>query len=451
MVIFIYQHSEMEKLISLCKRRGFVFQGSEIYGGLANSWDYGPLGVEMRRNIRNEWWNNIVRQRDDVVGLEAAIIMNPKVLEASGHLQGFTDPLVECKNCQGRFREDQIESENCPECDGDLGPPRQFNLMLKTFLGPLEETASTVYMRPETAQGMFVDFLNVLTSSRKKLPFGIAQIGKSFRNEITPHNFIFRTREFEQMEMEYFVHPTTDENWHSYWIQERFKWYIDHGIKEKNIRIRPHESDELSHYSKATSDIEYLFPWGWGELEGIANRTNFDLQAHSEASGQKLVYFDEETKSHITPYVIEPAAGVDRMMLAFMLDAYREETIQTDNKSAKQDVRTYLKFHSSIAPITVGILPLSRNEKLIPLSQKIYKDLRINTHLNINYDDAQSIGRRYRRFDEIGTPYCVTIDFDSLDDQQVTIRDRDTLSQKRLPIIELSQYLEDKMKPNGIA
>jgi len=441
----------MEKLISLCKRRGFVFQGSEIYGGLANSWDYGPLGVEMRRNIRNEWWNNIVRQRDDVVGLEAAIIMNPKVWEASGHLQGFTDPLVECKNCQGRFREDQIESENCPECDGDLGPPRQFNLMLKTFLGPLEETASTVYMRPETAQGMFVDFLNVLTSSRKKLPFGIAQIGKSFRNEITPHNFIFRTREFEQMEMEYFVHPTTDENWHSYWIQERFKWYIDHGIKEKNIRIRPHESDELSHYSKATSDIEYLFPWGWGELEGIANRTNFDLQAHSEASGQKLVYFDEETKSHITPYVIEPAAGVDRMMLAFMLDAYREETIQTDNKSAKQDVRTYLKFHSSIAPITVGILPLSRNEKLIPLSQKIYKDLRINTHLNINYDDAQSIGRRYRRFDEIGTPYCVTIDFDSLDDQQVTIRDRDTLSQKRLPIIELSQYLEDKMKPNGIA
>jgi len=441
----------MEKLISLCKRRGFVFQGSEIYGGLANSWDYGPLGVEMRRNIRNEWWNNIVRQRDDVVGLEAAIIMNPKVWEASGHLQGFTDPLVECKNCQGRFREDQVESENCPECDGDLGPPRQFNLMLKTFLGPLEETASTVYMRPETAQGMFVDFLNVLTSSRKKLPFGIAQIGKSFRNEITPHNFIFRTREFEQMEMEYFVHPTTDENWHSYWIQERFKWYIDHGIKEKNIRIRPHESDELSHYSKATSDIEYLFPWGWGELEGIANRTNFDLQAHSEASGQKLVYFDEETKSHITPYVIEPAAGVDRMMLAFMLDAYREETIQKDNKSAKQDVRTYLKFHSSIAPITVGILPLSRNEKLIPLSQKIYKDLRINTHLNINYDDAQSIGRRYRRFDEIGTPYCVTIDFDSLDDQQVTIRDRDTLSQKRLPIIELSQYLEDKMKPNGIA
>jgi len=439
----------MDKLISLCKRRGFVFQGSEIYGGLANSWDYGPLGVEMKRNIRNEWWKSIVRQRDDVVGLEAAIIMNPKVWAASGHLQGFTDPLVECQNCQSRFREDQVETENCPKCGGDFGAPRQFNLMLKTFLGPLEETANTVYMRPETAQGMFVNFLNVLTASRKKLPFGIAQIGKSFRNEITPHNFIFRTREFEQMEMEYFVHPGLDEHWHSYWIQERFNWYIAHGIKEKNIRIRPHESDELSHYSKATSDIEYLFPWGWGELEGIANRTNFDLQAHSDASGHKLVYFDEETKSHITPYVIEPAAGVDRMMLAFMLDAYQEESIQTNSESGKQDIRTILKFHHSIAPVTVGILPLSRNEKLIPLSQEIYKDLRLNTHLNINYDDAQSIGRRYRRFDEIGAPYCVTIDFESLVDQQVTIRDRDTLVQKRLPIIELKSYLEEQIKRNG--
>jgi glycyl-tRNA synthetase len=403
----------------------------------------------MKRNIRNEWWKSIVRQRDDVVGLEAAIIMNPKVWAASGHLQGFTDPLVECQNCQSRFREDQVETENCPKCGGDFGAPRQFNLMLKTFLGPLEETANTVYMRPETAQGMFVNFLNVLTASRKKLPFGIAQIGKSFRNEITPHNFIFRTREFEQMEMEYFVHPGLDEHWHSYWIQERFNWYIAHGIKEKNIRIRPHESDELSHYSKATSDIEYLFPWGWGELEGIANRTNFDLQAHSDASGHKLVYFDEETKSHITPYVIEPAAGVDRMMLAFMLDAYQEESIQTNSESGKQDIRTILKFHHSIAPVTVGILPLSRNEKLIPLSQEIYKDLRLNTHLNINYDDAQSIGRRYRRFDEIGAPYCVTIDFESLVDQQVTIRDRDTLVQKRLPIIELKSYLEEQIKRNG--
>ena len=453
----------IDKIVSLCKRRGFIFQSSDIYGGFRAVYDYGPLGIALKNNISQLWWKSMTQLHENIVWLDSAILMDPKIWEASGHVGAFNDPLVDCKQCKARYRADElgdIENEKiswneiqCPKCGtkGNLTEPRQFNLMLKPFLGPLEETASTVYMRPETAQGMFVDFLNVLTSSRKKLPFGIAQIGKSFRNEITPHNFIFRTREFEQMEMEYFVHPTTDENWHSYWIQERFKWYIDHGIKEKNIRIRPHESDELSHYSKATSDIEYLFPWGWGELEGIANRTNFDLQAHSEASGQKLVYFDEETKSHITPYVIEPAAGVDRMMLAFMLDAYREETIQTDNKSAKQDVRTYLKFHSSIAPITVGILPLSRNEKLIPLSQKIYKDLRINTHLNINYDDAQSIGRRYRRFDEIGTPYCVTIDFDSLDDQQVTIRDRDTLSQKRLPIIELSQYLEDKMKPNGIA
>ena len=436
----------MEKIVSLCKRRGFVFQGSEIYGGLANAWDYGPLGVELRRNVRDAWWRDMVRKRDDVVGLEAAIMMNPRVWEASGHIAGFSDPLVECTSCHERFRADHVESDQCPECGGQLMAPRQFNLMLKTFLGPVEDTAGTVFMRPETAQGMFVNFLNVLTSTRRKLPFGIAQIGKSFRNEITPRNFIFRTREFEQMEMEFFVRPGTDEEWHNYWIRERYDWYVRHGIREENLRIRAHDADELSHYSKATSDIEYLFPWGWAELEGIANRTDFDLRQHSEHSGTRLVYFDDETGEHITPYVVEPAGGVDRTLLAFLVDAYREEMVGGDAAGAgRGERRTMLRLHPTLAPVQVGLLPLSRNEALVPLARETYQGLRSRGRFTVEYDDAQSIGRRYRRFDEIGTPFCVTVDFQSLEDGQATVRDRDTLTQERLPIAELAERLEARL------
>ena len=438
----------MDKIVSLCKRRGFVFQGSEIYGGLANAWDYGPLGVEMRRNVRDAWWRDTVRRRDDVVGLEAAIMMNPRVWEASGHLSGFSDPLVECTECHERFRADHLESsDRCPICGGRLMAPRQFNLMLKTFLGPVEDTASTVYMRPETAQGMFVDFLNVLNATRKKLPFGIAQIGKSFRNEITPHNFIFRTREFEQMEMEFFVRPGEDEEWHRRWVQERFDWYVRYGIRPEFLRLRPHDADELSHYSKATTDVEYRFPWGWGELEGIANRTDFDLRAHSEHSGERLVYFDEESGQHITPYVIEPAGGVDRTLLAFLIDAYREETVEGRAAGAgRGEARVMLRLHHALAPVKAAVLPLSRNERLVPLARQLYADLRAQAAFTVEYDDAQSIGRRYRRFDEIGTPYCITADFDSLEDGQVTVRDRDTLLQERLPIAALLGWLEGRLR-----
>ena len=447
----------MDKIVSLCKRRGFVFPGSEIYGGLANAWDYGPMGVELKRNVKEAWWREVVRTRDDVVGLDAAIMMNPAVWEASGHLAGFTDPLVECKECKHRFRSDHMESDKCPDCGGGLGEPRQFNLMLKTFLGPVEDTASTVFMRPETAQGMFVNFLNIQTATRKKLPFGIAQIGKSFRNEITPGNFIFRTREFEQMEMEFFVKPPehlqpgelTDDEWHEHWVKTRFEWYISHGIKRENLRLRPHETEELAHYAKATTDIEYLFPWGWGEMEGIANRTDFDLKKHSEHSGTRLTYFDEQSPSedkHITPYVIEPAVGVDRLALMFILDAYTEEEVGGDSAGAgKGETRVVLKFHPSMAPVQVALLPLSRNEKLTPLAREVYASLIASGRWNVEYDDAQSIGRRYRRFDEVGTPLCVTVDFDSLDDNQVTIRDRDTLVQDRVAIADLAHILEERL------
>ena len=436
----------MDKIVSLCKRRGFVFPGSEIYGGLANAWDYGPMGVELKRNVKEAWWRAVVRTRDDVVGLDAAIMMNPSVWEASGHLSGFVDPLVECKDCRHRFRADHIESDRCPDCGGELTEARQFNLMLKTFLGPVEDTASTVYMRPETAQGMFVNFLNVLSATRKKLPFGIAQIGKSFRNEITPGNFIFRTREFEQMEMEFFVRPGEDEKWHEYWIKERFDWYVRHGIRRENLRLRPHDADELSHYSKATTDIEYLFPWGWAELEGIANRTDFDLRQHSEHSGTRLTYFDDPTGEHITPYVIEPASGVDRAALAFLVDAYHEEEVGGDAAGAgKGETRVVLKLHPSIAPVQVALLPLSRNEKLTPLAREVHAGLQTQGRWTVEYDDAQSIGRRYRRFDEVGTPLCVTVDFDSLEDNQVTIRDRDTLLQERVAIADLASVLGERL------
>lgn len=432
-------YGDMDKLLSLSKRRGFVFQSSEIYGGLSSTWDYGPLGVELKRNVKEAWWNSVVVSREDVVGLDSSILMQRKVWEASGHLDNFSDPLVECKGCQHRFRLDQIDSNNCPDCGEELSEPRNFNLMFKTFQGPVEETASEIFLRPETAQGIFVNFNNVVNSARKKLPFGIAQIGKSFRNEITPGNFTFRTREFEQMEIEFFVTPGEDNEWLQTWLHERYQWYLKYGIRAENLRIRKHEDTELAHYAKETYDIEYRFPWGWGELEGIANRTDYDLKQHAAASGVDLSYFDELTKTRYVPYVIEPSGGVDRATLAFWLDSYDEEP---DGKTT----RTVLHLHRSLAPVTVAILPLSKNEVLSPLSKAIVDKLKFK--FKCQYDDSQSIGRRYRRQDEIGTPFCVTIDFDSLEDNKVTIRERDSMFQSRIPISELALVIEDKLEHN---
>lgn len=431
----------IEKLVSLAKRRGFIFQSSEIYSGLASTWDYGPLGVELKQNIKNSWWDTFVWQRDDVVGLDASILMHPDVWRASGHVQNFTDPLVECKNCNQRWREDQLEQYLCPDCSGELSEARNFNLMFKTFIGPVEEDASTAFLRPETAQGIFVNFENVLTSSRKKLPFGIAQIGKAFRNEITTGNFIFRTREFEMMEIEFFVKPGEDEFWHKKWLEDSLNWYKALGVSEDNLRIREHERSELAHYAKATFDIEYQFPWGWGEIQGIANRTDFDLTAHSKASGKSLDYFDDQTSERYVPYVIEPSAGVDRATMSLMVDAYTESEVIT--ASGKTENRVLMRFHPKIAPIKVAVLPLSRNEKLKPLARSIYDKIRKSPLIQgfVQYDDSQSIGRRYRRQDEIGTPICVTVDFDSLDDLCVTIRERDTMEQSRISIDSLTDVL----------
>jgi glycyl-tRNA synthetase len=444
----------MDKILSISKRRGFVFQSSEIYGGLGSTWDYGPLGVELKRHVKEAWWRSVVLDRDDMVGLDAAILMHPQVWVASGHVENFTDPLVECRSCNRRFRLDHLaeaagmeldqadsakslEVLACPECGGELGDPRQFNLMFKTFMGPVEDTASEVHLRPETAQGIFVNFANVVNSTRKKLPFGIAQIGKAFRNEITPGNFTFRTREFEQMEIEYFVKPGTDEEWLQRWVQSRLDWYVEYGIRRENLRLRQHGSDELAHYAKDCYDIEYRFPWGWAELEGIASRTDYDLRQHAEHSDQDLTYFDEETKSRYFPYVVEPSGGLDRGVLAFWLDSYDEEP---DGEA----VRVVCRLHRKLAPVTVAVLPLSRNAKLVPAAQDVHARLR--RHFTTQYDDAQGIGRRYRRQDEIGTPYCVTVDFDSLEDYQVTIRDRDTMHQSRIPIDELVSVLQDKVE-----
>ena len=433
---------DMDTILSLSKRRGFLFQSSEIYGGLNATWDYGPLGAELKRNVKDAWWRSVVHGRDDMVGLDAAILMHPKVWETSGHVESFSDPLVECKSCHQRFRADDIaEATACPACGGELSNPRSFNLMFKTFMGPVEESAYQVYLRPETAQGIFVNFANVLVASRRKLPFGIAQIGKAFRNEITPGNSTFRTREFEQMEIEYFVKPGTDERWLDAWVQERMSWYVAYGIRQENLRLRRHEEDELAHYAKACYDIEYRFPWGWAELEGIANRTDCDLRAHADATGQDLTYFDEEAKERYYPYVIEPSGGVDRATLAFLLDSYDEET---DRSQGKEEVRAVLKIHRHIAPVKVALLPLSRNEKLTPTAKEVHALVR--QHFATQYDDAQSIGRRYRRQDEIGTPYCVTVDFQTLEDKQVTIRDRDTMQQIRIPVAELVPILKDKLE-----
>jgi glycyl-tRNA synthetase len=433
----------LDTIVNLAKRRGIAFQSSEIYGGLRSTWDYGPLGVELKDNVKRAWWKAMVQLREDVVGLDASILMHPRVWEASGHVESFTDPLVECLNCHHRFRADHLpDPPVCPDCGNrQFTDARNFNLMFKTYAGPVEDAGALVWLRPETAQGIFVDFTQVLATSRKKIPFGIAQRGKAFRNEITPGNFIFRTREFEQMELEYFVKPGEDEAAHQYWIDERFEWYLRLGIRKEKLRLREHDADELSHYSKRTVDIEYEFPWGWAELEGIANRGDYDLSQHAKFSGQDLSYFDQESQERYVPYVIEPSAGADRGLLAFLIDAYREEEVTT--ASGKVERRTVLALHKDLAPYKAAVLPLSRHENLVPLAKRVASLLR--PHWMIDYDDAGSIGRRYRRQDEIGTPYAVTVDFDSLNDNAVTVRDRDSMAQDRIPISELVAYLNERL------
>jgi len=422
--------SDLEQIVNLCKRRGFVYPSAEIYGGFRSSYDYGPLGSLMLRNVKDAWVRSMVQQRDDVVLIDAAILGPPQVFEASGHLSNFSDPLVDCTVCNRRFREDQLDARDCPQkmkgCT--FTEARAFNLMFQTHAGPVEGEGATVYMRPETAQGMFVNFANVLQTSRKKPPFGIAQVGKSFRNEITPGNFIFRTREFEQMEMEYFVPPAESAKWYEYWCETRMQWYIDLGIPADMLRLRAHDADELSHYSSGTSDIEFKFPWGWGELEGIAQRTNFDLNRHAEFSKQKLDYFDQATNERYVPYVVEPAAGANRTMAAFLLAAYDEDVVN-------DEPRTVLRLHPRLAPYQVAILPLSKKDTLTPLADSIFSKL--SKRYYCDYDETQAIGRRYRRQDEIGTPLCVTVDFDSLEDNAVTIRHRDSTEQVRVPISSL--------------
>jgi glycyl-tRNA synthetase len=429
------QNVSMDTIVSLAKRRGFVFPSSEIYGGFGSTWDYGPLGVELKRNIKNLWWRDMVQERDDIVGLDASILMSPLVWQASGHVTEFHDPMVDCKKCKHRFRADHVQGDRCPDCGGELTEARQFNMMFKTFVGPVEEDASVTYLRPETAQGIFVNFFNVQQSMRRKLPFGIAQQGKAFRNEITPGNFIFRTREFEQMEMEFFVKPGTDEEWHERWIKTRWDWYLKYGVSPDRLRLRVHEKAELAHYAKATSDIEYQFPWGWGELEGIANRGDFDLRKHTEASNKDLTYFEDETNEHIFPYVIEPAVGPDRIALVMLLNAYHEEP-------DKDETRVVLRFHPAVAPIKLAVLPLSK--KLAEEAHKVHALVR--PHFMSQYDDTGSIGKRYRRQDEIGTPLCVTVDFDTLNDHAVTIRDRDSMEQVRVPVEELVGRVREMLK-----
>jgi len=426
----------MEKVVNLTKRRGFVFPSSEIYGGFRSTYDYGPLGVLLKRNVMDAWWRSMVQLRDDIVGIDAAILMSPKVWEASGHLATFTDPLVDCRKCKERWREDQIEGV-CPNCGStDLTEARPFNLMFKTFVGPVEDEGSEAYLRPETAQGIFVNFMNVLQTSRKKPPFGIAQMGKSFRNEITPGNFIFRTREFEQMEMEFFVPPAEGPKWFEYWCQERLRWYVDLGIPEDSLRMRQHDPEELSHYSAGTADVEFMFPFGWGELEGVANRTDYDLTQHAKFSGERLEYFDQASGERYVPHVIEPAAGVGRSTMAFLLAAYAEDEIEGET-------RTVLRLHPRLAPIKVAVLPLSKKETLTPTARKVLEI--VQPHFMSDYDETQSIGRRYRRQDEAGTPYCVTIDFETLEDRAVTVRDRDTLAQDRVSIDQLVDYLKERL------
>jgi len=492
---------KMETLVSLCKRRGIIFPGSDLYSGLGGTFDYGPIGVELKNNVKKAWWRSVVYERDDIEGLDAAILMHQRTWLASGHVEGFTDPLVDCKVCKKRFRADQIEEKDfhkfrvliqkeegdwedtgniiyaeskktaktsiqsipsississiknlrieqiegepfhgkrCPECGGELTEPRQFNLMFKTFIGPVEDDAALVYLRPETAQGIFVNFTNIMDTMRRKIPFGIAQIGKSFRNEITPRNFIFRTREFEQMEIEFFCKPGTDEEWYEYWVNERFNWYIRFGIRKENLRTRPHEKQELAHYARACKDIEYNFPIGWSELEGIANRTDYDLSQHQKFSGKDLTYFDEETRTRYIPYVIEPSGGVDRAALAFLTDAYREETVR-DRR------RVVLALHPFLAPVKAAVFPLLTNRpELVAIAKKLTADLKREFYTV--YDDTAAIGKLYRRQDEIGTPFCMTVDVETLSDQAVTIRERDTMEQERIALDKVADRLHEKFK-----
>jgi glycyl-tRNA synthetase len=437
--------SLFDKVVNLCKRRGFVFPSAEIYGGFRSTYDYGPVGVLLLRNVKEAWWRSMVQLRHDVVGIDAAVLSPPAIWEASGHLQNFTDPLVDCRNCRERFRLDKLDDPNeCPNCHAkrSLTEARQFNLMFKTYAGPVEGTGAEVYLRPETAQGMFVNFKNVLETSRKRPPFGIAQTGKSFRNEITPGNFVFRTREFEQMELEYFVPPEEAGKWYEYWRHERLQWYVDLGIPADQLRLRPHDEEELSHYSSATSDIEFLFPWGWDELEGVANRTDYDLRQHAEASGESLDYFDQALGERYVPYVIEPAAGATRTAMAFLMAAYDEEEVAREGQG-QGETRTVLRFHHRIAPYKVAVLPLSKKPELQEPANEVLGLLQ--PHYMCDYDETQAIGRRYRRQDELGTPYCVTIDFETLDDRAVTVRDRDSMAQDRVPIDALLDHLGPKL------
>ncbi len=449
--------SKLDNVISLCKRRGFVFPAGEIYGGTRSAWDYGPLGVELKENIKRQWWKSVVTSRDDVVGLDSAVILPRQVWVASGHVGVFTDPLTECQSCHKRFRADHLEEGfaerkgrrptgpeeiACPNCGnrGQWTEPREFNMMLKTYLGVIEDESGLHYLRPETAQGIFVNFANVVQTSRKKPPFGIGQVGKSFRNEITPGNFIFRTREFEQMEMEFFVEPGSDEQWHQYWLDERTRWYTDLGIAADNLRHFEHPQEKLSHYSKRTVDIEYRFGFTgseWGELEGIANRTDFDLSTHTEHSGTDLSYFDQGKNERFVPYVIEPAAGLTRSLMAFLVDAYVED--EAPNTKGGVDKRTVLRLDPRLAPVKAAVLPLSRNEALSPKARDLAAELR--RYWNVDFDDAQAIGRRYRRQDEIGTPFCITVDFDTLTDDAVTIRSRDSMTQERVALDQVTAYL----------
>jgi glycyl-tRNA synthetase len=436
--------NDLNTLVSLSKRRGFVFQSSEIYGGLGSCWDYGPLGSIMKMNVKRAWWNAMTR-RSDIVGLDAAILMHPTVWKASGHVDGFSDPLVDCKDCKTRFRSDNTESylkhQKCPQCGSkNLSEPRNFNLMFKTHMGPLEDSGSAIYLRPETAQGHFVNFLNCQQSSRYKVPFGIAAIGKSFRNEITPGNFIFRTREFEQMEMQYFVEPGTDEKYFEQWKETRWNFYLKYGIKAENLKVHVHE--KLAHYARAAVDVEYKFPMGFNELEGIHNRSDFDLTQHMKFSGKSLEYFDEPNKKKFIPYVIETAVGCDRLFLAFMCDAYREEV--TKNEKGEEDIRIVMGLHPEIAPIKAAILPLSKKEELSGPAEKLRDQLAED--FDVIYDETASIGKRYRRQDEIGTPFCITVDFDTLNDQAVTVRHRDKMSQERVPMATLNEYLRKALK-----
>ncbi|RCG32871.1 glycine--tRNA ligase [Sphaerisporangium album] len=453
----------MDTIVSLAKRRGLVYPSSEIYGGLRASWDYGPLGVELKNNVKREWWKSMVQGRDDVVGLDSSVILAREVWEASGHVKEFVDPLTECQSCHKRFRADHLEEayaekhggkapENgladltCPNCGtkGAFTAPRMFNGLLKTYLGAVEDESGLAYLRPETAQGIFINYLNVQQSSRKKIPFGIGQIGKSFRNEITPGNFIFRTREFEQMEMEFFVKPGSDEEWHQYWIDERYQWYVGLGIDRDNLRLYEHPKDKLSHYSKRTVDIEYRFNFTgseWGELEGVANRTDFDLSTHAAASGTDLSFFEQDSGERYVPYVIEPAAGVDRCALTFMIDAYTVD--EAPNAKGVMEQRTVMRLDHRLAPVKAAVLPLSRNADLSPKARDLAAQLR--RRWNVEFDDAGAIGRRYRRQDEIGTPFCITIDFDTLEDQAVTIRERDSMAQKRIALDQVDSYLRQHL------